>query len=210
MTQSTLKHPTTPQPKRGKSHSTPGSILTLAGWQLRTTWRLLAVIGLGLLVAVMMVCAIPLYTQVALSQGVIRNLRQDPSNLYLTAGAQSKLFSTESVQAVQTYISDITQRDLGSLIAQTPDLSVQMLVSQTSTTFFNFIGADMKQAQHQIKLVQGCLPAQMSEAQGCSPDQTGRNEGVIEFAATAQEVKDRKLILNKIFTLIRSLPSHFL
>lgn len=43
------------------------NIVTLASWRLRRTWGLLAVIGLGVMAAVTLVCVVPLYSEVAMS-----------------------------------------------------------------------------------------------------------------------------------------------
>src|SRR2546421_4004866 len=47
----------------------PG-IVTLAGWRVRQTWRLLLITGIGILAAVMLVCAVPLYSEVSMSAGL--------------------------------------------------------------------------------------------------------------------------------------------
>ena len=44
--------------------------VTLALWRLRQTWKLLLVTGLGIVAAVMFVCAVPLYTDVAMTAGL--------------------------------------------------------------------------------------------------------------------------------------------
>lgn len=189
-----------PDPRRRRqsgSRSTLPSMGTLASWQLRTTWRLLLVIGLGILAAVVLVCAIPLYVQVALSAGIRHTLASDPSNLYVTVNAQSQLFSSDMVHQAQDQISSTLQADLGSMVASTPALSVEMNVTQTPTTFFDFAGTDVKQAPGHIKLLQGRLPAQTSG-------------DTIEFAAIQTGVRDLHLTLNKVFTLTFPLVNPYL
>src|SRR5438105_15961874 len=44
----------------------PG-LVTLAGWRVHRTWRLLLITGIGILAAVMLVSAVPLYSEVSMS-----------------------------------------------------------------------------------------------------------------------------------------------
>src|SRR5215813_3694127 len=53
--------------------------LVLSLWRLRQTWRLLLVSGMGVLAAVVLICAVPLFSQVALSAGLRDALSQFPS-----------------------------------------------------------------------------------------------------------------------------------
>src|SRR5579863_6971617 len=47
----------------------PGMV-TLARWRVRQTWRLLLITGVGIVAAVMLVCAVPLYSDVSQSAGL--------------------------------------------------------------------------------------------------------------------------------------------
>src|SRR5215831_17970726 len=58
------------RPPRQGGFSRVAAAVTLAWWQFRLTWRLLLVVGSGMLAAVMLVCTVPLYAQVALSAGL--------------------------------------------------------------------------------------------------------------------------------------------
>src|SRR5258708_2907113 len=194
MAQTTTARPAPPRkpaPRRRArrgTRSTFSSMATLAGWQLRTTWHLLMIIGLGILAAVVLVCAIPLYVQVALSAGSRHTLAEDPQNLYMSVHAQSQLFSINSTQSVQRAITGYLQKNLGNMVSGTPTLSAQMLMDQAPNTFLNVTGEDMSHASGHVKLLQGRLPAQNSG-------------NTIEFAATAQGAHDLNLQLGKVFTL---------
>ncbi len=84
---------TAPRPRaRSGTRSTIPSIVTLARWQLRQTWRLLIAIGLGMLLAVVLVCAIPLYVQVSLSAGLRHTLAEDPQNSILACRPRASFF----------------------------------------------------------------------------------------------------------------------
>src|SRR5260370_16234703 len=79
-----------PRTRRGTT-STVSSIATLARWQLRQTWRLLIVTGVGLLAAVVLVCMIPLYAQVSESAGLRHALTADPQSSYFEVVTQTQL-----------------------------------------------------------------------------------------------------------------------
>ena len=53
------------------------SVMTLALWRLRQTWFLLCIITIGMIAAVMIVCAIPLFSNVTMTAG-LRVPRQRP------------------------------------------------------------------------------------------------------------------------------------
>ena len=57
------------KPSRVPLAGTMGA-LTLALWQLRQTWRLLLIVGVGIIAAAMLVCVVPLYTQVTTTAGL--------------------------------------------------------------------------------------------------------------------------------------------
>lgn len=204
MAQSTKLRPAgQPQPTpraRHRARSTLFSIGVLARWQLRQTWRLLIIIGIGLLAAVALVDMIPLYAQVAESAGLRQALEANPQSTYLQVHAQNLLFNSQRQNAVQDQLTSIMQNELGSTIVSTPDLSVQVATlnftpnasltapPQNASTFLRLLGTDVSQATHHVQLVQGRLP-------------TPTSNGVIEFAAPALTQSALHLQLNQTFTL---------
>src|SRR5579883_1283231 len=89
--------------KRGRRETgVPFSTMTrLASWQLRQTWRLLSVVSASLLAAVVLVCAIPLYAQVAESAGLRHTLASNQQNMYVTVQALNSLFSTDALNTAE-------------------------------------------------------------------------------------------------------------
>ena len=62
--------------QRNRAHLAP--TLTLAFWRLRKTWGLLLVTGLGIVMAVILACTVPLYSQVApIISTLTRQLNQE-------------------------------------------------------------------------------------------------------------------------------------
>ncbi len=191
-----------PAPKRRArkgTRSTLSSMGTLARWQLRQTWRLLIVIGLGLIAAVALVGMIPLYAQVSESAGLRHALETDPQSAYIQVNANNPLFDSGTVNDIQTQLTQIIQGDLGSTVSSTPDLSVQVAtldftpnsrpkVAGQASSFVRLTGVDVSHASGHLKLRQGRLPASTSN-------------GVVEFAAPIATQQSLHLQLGKNFTL---------
>jgi hypothetical protein len=146
-------------------------------------------IGLGLLTAVVLVCAIPLYVQVSLSAGVRHALETDPQNLALTVHAQSQIFQSEALNTMQDEISALVHTNLAAHTARTPDLSLQISgLRATRTGFLMLVGTDTRQAARHVKLLAGRLPAAQSG-------------DIIELALTAENQHFLGLVPGKTFSL---------
>src|SRR5690242_2448840 len=104
----------------------PGPILTLSLWQLRQTWRLLLVVGAGVLTAIVLVCAIPLYTQVAQSAALRHTLTTNPQDSYIRVTAFNSPLDKGANLEVEQNITYELRTDLGSTVSQTPATSVVM------------------------------------------------------------------------------------
>ncbi len=192
MAQATMPRPVgpgqTPPPRRARRgpRSTFSSMATLARWQLRQTGRLLVLIGLGLLTAVVLVCAIPLYVQVSLSAGIRHTLETNPQNLALTVHAGSLVYRSDRVQAVQSELNSLVQESLGTYVGHRPDFSIQFgNIPLSDTAGFRIVGKDSEQAVTHVKLLKGRLPASTSK-------------DIIEMATTAENQQLLGLPLGKI------------
>ena len=190
-----------PTARRGRkgTRSTISSMGTLARWQLRQTWRLLIVIGIGLIAAVALVGMIPLYAQVSESAGLRHALETDPQSAYIQIQANNPLFDAGSLNDIQAQLTQIIQGELGSTVLSTPDLSVQVAtldftpnsrpkVPGNASSFVRLVGTDVNQVPGHFKLLQGRLPASTSN-------------GVIEFAVPGDTQQSLHLQLNQKFTL---------
>lgn len=187
MAQSTTTRPPEQQKPRWRLWRRRGTTTPLAGvtilalWQLRQTWRLLAVVGLGLLAAVVLVSAIPLYAQVAESAGLRHTLESDPQNLYVTVHAINQLFARDALNTAEQEITQELQNTLGSTIASQPDVSLQistLLAGQSQ--YLRMVGTDARAAHADLTLDQGRLPALA-------------DHHVIEFAVTPTVLKNLRL-----------------
>src|SRR5690242_6189326 len=108
----------TAQRRRGRVPLLP--TLTLAFWRLRQTWRLLLVSGLGIVAAVVLVCAVPLFSQVAMSAGLRAALDRDPQSSQLYVQGQASDFSPDSITQMRQKIDGVIRQSLGGYITQPP------------------------------------------------------------------------------------------
>src|SRR5690348_13680925 len=118
---------TTAAAKRRRRRGLPlVATLTLAWWRLRQTWRLLLVSGLGIVAAVMLVCAVPLFSQVAMSAGLRSALTSFPqASQIIIQGNAAAGASPDLIAQAQPTIDAFVRREMGPYLANTPpDVSV--------------------------------------------------------------------------------------
>ncbi|HEY5005444.1 MAG TPA: hypothetical protein VII61_19945, partial [Ktedonobacteraceae bacterium] len=91
------------------------SMMTLASWRLRQTWFLLLITTIGIVAAVIIVCAVPLFSDVMTTAGLHNTLREDPYGSEFEVDAITQGISTSIVQNVHGQIATLFQQNLGSL-----------------------------------------------------------------------------------------------
>ncbi len=142
------------------------STATLAAWRLRRMWGMLFITGLGTVAAVMLVCAVPLYSQVALTTGVRDVLRATRDSATLQASANVASFSRDSLANIGNVL-DFSLQDAGlksyidgssQFVLQTEELPVVKPTLTNSSNSMALRGYDMKVAARHVKIVQGRLP----------------------------------------------------
>jgi ABC-type antimicrobial peptide transport system permease subunit len=147
--------------------------LTLALWQLRQTWRLLLVVGAGVIASVVLVCAVPLYSQISMTAEVRNLLITDPKNTEIKIYSIAPEIDLRSFQFMQLRIDKEMQRNLGPFLIGPAQFSFQMggvdiLVPQTgpngqtvlrkSGNQMNIIGSSPLQSASHIDLLAGRFP----------------------------------------------------
>jgi ABC-type lipoprotein release transport system permease subunit len=142
--------------------------VTLALWRLRRTWRLLVITGVGMVAAVMLVCAVPLYSEVSMTAGLRGILNAAPQNADLIVYSVGEQVSAQFLQKINGELNQQFQQTLGPYLLP-PQFSVQTQVyflAQPSGTDkyldtsdqMQFYGGSMAQVAPHITLVQGRLP----------------------------------------------------
>lgn len=146
----------------------PASI-TLACQQVRQTWRMLTLVGLGLLAAVLVACSAPLYAQVALSSGLQSVLASESQSTDIVVRGNAYRVSAASVERLTQVLGAEFRQHLapyllpGQFSLQTapfniiaPDASSRLSVTSDQ---IGMIGADITRAAPHLQLLHGRLPA---------------------------------------------------
>jgi ABC-type antimicrobial peptide transport system permease subunit len=107
------------------------SIVTLASWQMRQTWRLLMVCAAGILAAVVLVCIMPLYSQIALSSSLHTTLNATPGNS--TIIVSSTLSAIQQPNTIDTLTGQVAQTMQNDMAGEAVDPQPQFVVSMGGT-----------------------------------------------------------------------------
>lgn len=160
------------------------NIVTLASWRLRRTRGLLAVIALGVIAAVTLVCMVPLYSEVAMTAGLRAALNVSPSSAALFVQIPSYSLPPAVIASAGQQIDREFKRRLGAYIepqeffVQTGDYPRDIAVRgqgrqpafQTTADEVRFYGAPMAQARSHFVVLQGHLPEDNASGKPGSSD----------------------------------------
>jgi hypothetical protein len=156
-------------PRRIRLHLVT-SIMTLALWRWRRHWFLLLVTGVGMAAAVMIVCALPLFTGVMQTAGLRSVLRAAPSSSELTLRAPVVGLSTQTLEIINRYAQPPFQdhlkeylKDPAQFEIQTPEFTIRSLEHSTHETPLQLVGNSIQQTAPHVILSRGRLPRTISE-----------------------------------------------
>lgn len=175
--------------KRWQHKTLPGvSTLTLARWQLRTTWRLLLMISLGMLAALVLITTIPLYIQATETSSLRQTLSVSPEDAYIHVSAINEQFQNAVVNQIQQQLSHSITTNLSGIAQTRPVVSVEMPSMRFSfSNFIKPIGFDMSQLPAHTRLVKGRFPRQ-------------GNGTTIEFALTPDAAEQLGLQIGSVIS----------
>ena len=74
-------------------------MLVVARSQLRQTWRLLTLIGISMVIAAILVCAVPLFSQLTITAGLRGTVAADPDNSLLIASGYAQTVSSDVLRS---------------------------------------------------------------------------------------------------------------
>ncbi len=158
-----------PSTRRADSTSLITSTVMLARWRLRNTWGMLLVTGLGMVAAVMLVCAVPLYSQMATTSGLHSVFTATPDSPILRVHATMAGISAPIVQEVRKRIEPIPQQPLAAYLTQGNQFSIQsqgfqMLSPKPKNPIspLSLFGYEMNQVVPHTRLLVGRLPRMQS------------------------------------------------
>ncbi|GCE11240.1 ABC transporter permease [Tengunoibacter tsumagoiensis] len=142
------------------------SIVRLTGWRFKRTWFLLVMVWLSLLVSVMLVCAIPLFSRVAITASIrsyAQTVRQD-SDLQISLG--STHISDRQIQNAEQFIAQHMGTTLSSYIKPGPTVQISSPGLQPvsddpaiNRQVVNLQALDSTTAASQWHVVQGRFPS---------------------------------------------------
>ncbi|HEV8189981.1 MAG TPA: hypothetical protein VGP82_00615, partial [Ktedonobacterales bacterium] len=168
--------------------------VTLTLWQARQTWRLLLLAGVGVLAAVVLACAVPLYTQVALTAGLRGTLSESQANSVIAFQADSRRLSTTIAAQKSVQYNGFMHSQLGGYLAENAEFFVETKgntiistdPSRSGDQMF-LTGADMTRAASHAQLIQGRLPLKQSSD--------------LEIAVTPSMVRNLRVSLGSVIPI---------
>ncbi len=101
------------------------TIITLATWRLRQSWLLLLVTGVGMVAAVMLTCAIPIFSQVSTTVGLRGVLNASPESPYIFLNTGSSVVTPSIVSSIGQQLTPPMQKSLGQYMSGPPEFSLQ-------------------------------------------------------------------------------------
>lgn len=146
--------------------------LTLARWRLGSAWRALVGAAFGMVLAVALVCAVPLFAQVTTSAGLRDALRADPFGSSVTVSAQTNALSPALANQAHATLGSIVQHEMGGYLGgaeqftvTTPSFPITSLRGGTlpANPNLRLVGDDFTTATAHLRLVSGTLPTATGE-----------------------------------------------
>ncbi|MBX5450380.1 MAG: ABC transporter permease [Thermogemmatispora sp.] len=179
-------HSTGSAPAGGKRGETASrSFVRLAFWRLRRSWGLLAITALGLLVAVTLLCTVPLYSALTLSLGLQDTFRSHPQSANILVQSNAEQLSASGLAHASALLDREFQRLLGSYLS-TASLTI-------TTPFVPLVDPDTQAVSgSEVQLVAkpaASLAAHASLLAGRFPQAqlSSSSASVLEIALSSQE-----------------------
>ncbi len=172
--------------------------------QLRQTWRLVTLIGISMVVAAILVCAVPLFSRLTVTTGLRSALAADPDNTLLLASGYPTTISSAGLHSAQNTIDLDVRNDVGQYLSPSPAPYMQMqgfrvlwqtnkapdkANPRTAGDTIDLLGTTPAVAAAQSKLLQGRWPQVSSSA---AP---GAN--TVEIALTADAAAQMGLVVGQ-------------
>ncbi len=172
---------TLPRPRR--SALIPPT-MTLALWRLRKAWRLMFITELGMVAAVMLICTVPLFSQVAISGGLRSALAADPNASTVNVTLITNNATPALVGEAEPQVKQILRQNIAPYLTGGPSFFVSTTYplnvsttnpdavgSGTPTTSGSgliFVGRDLSQVTSQVRLLSGRSPFRKQPPMCCT------------------------------------------
>ena len=183
--------------------STPAllpAIVRLAWWRFKQMWHVLLFTWLGMLAMVMLVCAVPLFSQVAMTAGLRNALSSAPPYEQRTTFSLASDHPTSAqIQQAQQAIAQIVSDNLASYTSGGAHFSVQI---PALTIVSGATAAPGQSASRQLAITSydtNQIAGELSVTQGRLPQaQTSGNE--IEIALTSEVAQSLGVHVGSVIT----------
>jgi putative ABC transport system permease protein len=165
-----------PKTRGGKTLYPPSMMLTFI--LSRKAWGLLLITGLGFVAAVMLACAVPLYSDVSMTAGLRGALTSSSANADIVVQSFAEQINQQKIDETTNILNQEFKDKLGSYLSS-PQFTIQtsvlpidkrLLSSHGNATFVDtdnqlqLYGTNMDQAASHLTLLQGRLPKTASTA----------------------------------------------
>lgn len=141
------------------------STATLAFWRVRQNLVLLFLIGAGVLAAVVLVCTVPLYSQVAMTAGLHSTLTTTSTSADIVLHTHVAGISIDTVHDIPGQLASLLPTQLPSYLSGTPQFSLQtqsLTVLSPRLASLQLFGSSMEHVASHTRLIRGRLPSKMS------------------------------------------------
>jgi ABC-type lipoprotein release transport system permease subunit len=169
--------------------------VTLAFWRLRQTWLLLLMAGVGFVAAMVIACAVPLFSAVVAPTGLQTVFQASPTRDDLTLSASTQRLSTPVVSALQQQLVaplrktlDLYHPTLSPLTIQEDYFQVLSPAALRHIAPLRMYATALESLEPHLRLVAGRWPA-------------GSTPGEMEILLTPQAAQELHLSLGAALTL---------
>ncbi len=171
------------------------TLMTLAVWRLRQGWFLLLITGLGMVAGLVLVCAVPLFSDVATTAGLRDDLNASVGRADIVVHSSASVISAQAINAATQSIQKEVRQRLGSYVLapqfslQTQSFSIDAIggVPRRPGDRLSFLGASLDQLTPHLHLLQGRMPRDSGSA--------------IEMVITPETAKDLSLTVGSVLMI---------
>ncbi len=176
---------------------------TLARWQLGKVWRLLLLMGIGMIVAVAIACTLPLYSWVTLSGGLRETVLTPPAeNAHVEFHTTVPFSNLAPTDDLQDQVTHYEHKNLGHYLDQQAQFALSSSALNFHTERFNnhpgslrdsnpillaLHGQDMQATRSRLELIEGHFPEE--------------NGNELQIALTQETASHFRLHLGSVVTL---------
>src|SRR5258708_9060722 len=178
--------------------------VTLGLWRLRKTWGLLLITGIGIVAAVMLVCTVPLFSEIAMTAGLRGVLTSPSNNPSIYVYSASTRISAQIINQTTQSLNQDFQKNLGHYLAP-PQFSLQPQPfpilgkpAQSSRTS----ASQLRPTGNLVKLISASMDAVPSHLRLIAGRLPRTNSSDIEIAITPESAAQLQMTVGSVIPVI--------